>query len=70
MNKDISLINSEDFTNKLLSFWLNNEEINRIMESTRDGDNEFFKEGFKFGLIWAGILAGTLPHYAFKLEIK
>lgn len=47
---------TNDFQKHILELWKNKEEIDRIMSSTKDGDDPKFREGFKFGLIWAGLL--------------
>ena len=58
-------IKVSDFQSFILNLWKDEEEIARIMKSTKDGDNELFVEGFKFGLIWGGLCSATsqIPCY-------
>lgn len=60
------LIDSDDFERHILDLWKNNEEIDKILNSTMDGDNPFFKEGFKFGLIWAALNTSQVYPYFLK----
>lgn len=70
MVKINALVNTEDFQNYILDLWKNDDEINRIMNSTRDGDKDLFRQGFKFGLIWASlcITRPEIHHYSY-LEV-
>ena len=64
-------IKVDDFQNFILKLWKDKEEIDRIMKATLDGDNEFFVEGFKYGLIWSSLCAATseIPQYLEQKEI-
>ena len=63
-------IKVSDFQSFILNLWKDDEEIDRIMKATSDGDNQLFREGFKFGLIWGGLCSATsqIPHYYIKQE--
>lgn len=54
----------DEFQTYILELWKNEEEIKRVLSSTQHGDEELFIDGFKFGLIWAGLCsAGDVKHY-------
>ena len=60
----------DEFQAYILELWKNEEEINRVLSSTHHGDEEFFVDGFNFGLIWARLcFAGDVKH-SYWLESK
>ena len=63
MIKQHKLISSDDFQTYILNLWKNNEELERILNSTQDGNQKLFKEGFKFGLIWAALSTCKIHSY-------
>lgn len=65
-------IKVSDFQSFILNLWKDEEEITRIMNATENGNEKLFIEGFKFGLIWAGLCSGTnhIPCYFEREEIN
>lgn len=64
----INVINTKDFQSYLLALWQNNKQIAKIMANTQDGDKDLFVEGFKFGLIWAGLCTSQVKNYIGEID--
>ena len=65
-------IKVSDFQSFILDLWKDEEEITRIMNATENGNEELFIDGFKFGLIWAGLCSATnhIPCYFECVDIS